>query len=253
MGSTLSTTATTTSPQDAAAVDSASGRGARAGGGGINGQNPSAANNGGGAATQPIMEDIPLTPTGANATLTATPEPIAAAYFGESSTMYFGPHFIVNSSDLTSPFPVFPEDLSASVDRRGGVMSRFRGWRRDENVADIEAVGVVPSVEAGNAVFTLDSVRGNVFWPDLITGGADGEPLRGVPGVGVRSDITDEELALIRSLYKQPPPSEVRVTTTLQCLTNLKKNTLRLVPAHPIDHERPSNALPKIMLRQPTP
>ncbi|KAJ3207777.1 hypothetical protein HDU67_007257 [Dinochytrium kinnereticum] len=171
-------------------------------------------------------EDIPMTVTGANAEgAVATADPIAAAYFGESSAMYFGPHFIVNSSDLTSPFL---QDDGVEGGRRG-LMERLRTIRRNTggDVVGLEESEAARAAEEGT--LSVEAVRNNVFWPDLV-GGNPQDGLRGIPGVGVRRDITDEELATIRNLYKQPPPSEIRVTTTLQCLTNLKKNTLRLVP-----------------------
>ncbi|KAJ3097094.1 hypothetical protein HDU97_005286 [Phlyctochytrium planicorne] len=168
-------------------------------------------NNAAGAGGAPAGEEIPMTPAN---NFGDTDEPIAAAYFGEASAMYFGPHFIVNSSSLTS-------GNTFASNRTGNIWNRLRNDRRRDTEAGYD-------VGADDTIFTMDAARGNVFWPDLV--GKRQDELRGVPGVGVRRDITDEEIDVIRNLYKQPPPSEIRVTTTLQCLTNLKKNTLRLVP-----------------------
>ncbi|KAJ3110155.1 hypothetical protein HDU96_006860 [Phlyctochytrium bullatum] len=204
-------------------------------------------------------EEIPMTPTGAAAAAAAAvqdppiqdleadralaaalaageTEPVAAAYFGEAASMYFGPHFIVNSTSLTSPTLAAEVARARRAEAEAAAPRGFLGvFGRRPSTAD--AAAPAADLETGQAVapgitdeelFSSTAMRGNVFWPDLI-GMGEGK-LRGVAGVGVRPDITEKELNAIRALYKQPPPSEVRVTTTLQCLTNLKKNTLRLVP-----------------------
>ncbi|KAJ3232711.1 hypothetical protein HDU81_002761 [Chytriomyces hyalinus] len=121
---------------------------------------------------------------------------IAAAYFGESAKLFFGPHFITNSHVLQSA---------------GAVASQSNGS---------PVAGLAQLLGAPFTFWT--STSNNVSSPSAKFASAVGPNLEG--------KLTEDELMEISRLYNQAPLGDVNLTSTLQSLTNLRKASLKMTP-----------------------
>jgi hypothetical protein len=144
-----------------------------------------------------------LDPTDENPTATN----LAASYFAESSGLYFGPHFVVNSPHLTSGSRFSSSSAAAGIspaERNVGrsllQLGRLRNSNGNGTNANSDALGRMEEGNANNA--GANSATTNTG------GGLAGIP--GVPGwVDVRSGvdlsgaITMEELEMLAELYRQ--------------------------------------------------
>ncbi|KAI9326288.1 hypothetical protein DFJ73DRAFT_783559 [Zopfochytrium polystomum] len=118
---------------------------------------------------------------------------IAASYFGETSRLYFGPHFLVNSPHLAAAAAA-----SSSDPERGGLSA------------------------AALAAMHSRSPMASDLWG-----------LRsGVQGVSL-SRMTKSDIEEAVRLYSEPSADDPSGTLTLESLVYLKKNSLRFVPVVP--------------------
>ncbi|KAJ3321293.1 hypothetical protein HDU76_014128 [Blyttiomyces sp. JEL0837] len=184
-------------------------------------------------------EVIRLAPTGPNApprrnnnndnqpssqpTSSPPKPPLAAAYFGESTGLYFGPHFVVNSPYL--------HDVLAGVDPQVSDTLLPR---------DVEEGGGGNVIAPAAGPVDTNTTRGPLerVWKELSVMARsmfdaeiwdEDNENRGFPGVDLNKVVSEEELRTIIELYKKSQNTTGSATATLQALVNLKKNTVRLV------------------------
>ncbi|KAJ3395410.1 hypothetical protein HDU80_010355 [Chytriomyces hyalinus] len=122
---------------------------------------------------------------------------IAAAYFGESAKLFFGPHFITNSHVLQSAGAVTLQSngFPAAAGLAQLLVAPFSFWNSTSNNASS------PSAKFASSV-----------------------------GPNLEGKLTEDELMEISRLYNQAPLGDVNLTSTLQSLTNLRKASLKMTP-----------------------
>ncbi|KAI8836804.1 hypothetical protein BJ741DRAFT_605251 [Chytriomyces cf. hyalinus JEL632] len=131
-------------------------------------------------------------------TSSTSDDQIAAAYFGESAKLFFGPHFITNSHVLQSAGAVTMQSNGSSPAASGLaqlLVAPFSFWNSNSNSASS------PSAKFASSV-----------------------------GPNLEGKLTEDELMEISRLYNQAPLGDVNLTSTLQSLTNLRKASLKMTP-----------------------
>ncbi|KAJ3017957.1 UNVERIFIED_CONTAM: hypothetical protein HDU68_011392 [Siphonaria sp. JEL0065] len=137
---------------------------------------------------------------------------IAAAYFGESAKLFFGPHFITNGASLN---PVITIGSSGDAVNPGG------------------GSGAVPAGPFSrlNPLNWMSSPTSQLHQPNQ----------QQAASLNLEARLTEDELMEISRLYRQAPLGDVNLTSTLQSLTNLRKSTLKMTPIEVSELSAPSH------------
>ncbi|KAI9335135.1 hypothetical protein BDR26DRAFT_1009430 [Obelidium mucronatum] len=160
--------------------------------------------------------DIPLATVSERTARQEPPDdPLAAAYFGESSKLFFGPHFITNAASLNP-------SLAGSGGGGGG-----------------GGGGAVTA--AGGSGGSQGSWNPFNWYRGTTTTIQSSQLQEKNVNLNLERRLTEDELIEISKLYRQTPLGDVNLTCTLQSLTNLRKTTLKMTAINVAELSSPTS------------